>query len=122
MLDYAVDGIQIRKTSANGKPAYISEVLIRKLGGPYHAIPIQFHFSDGTTLDKIWDSDSNDALYKLTHVTPVDWVSIDPEHKLLMENKHINNFMKTTIDPQAAIRWNMSFIKIVETLFYWVSW
>jgi hypothetical protein len=30
--------------------------------------------------------------------------------------------MKTTVNPQTTIRWNMGFIKIIETLFGWVSW
>jgi hypothetical protein len=122
MLDYTVDNIHISKTNKNGQITFISEVLIRKRGGPFPNVPIHFHFSDGTTIDKVWNSDSNDVIYKLAHTAPVDWVRIDPEHKLLMENKHINNFMKTTIDPTATIRWNTSFVKIIETLFNWVSW
>jgi hypothetical protein len=122
MLDYAVDNIHIRKAIQNGQSVYISEVLIRKRGGPYHTIPIQFHFSDGTTINKIWNSESDDTLYKLTHDSPVDWVRVDPEYKLLMENKHINNFMNASIDRGATIRWNLGFVKIVETLFNWVSW
>jgi hypothetical protein len=122
MIDYTVDNIHIRKTIDHGQPSYVSEVLIRKRGGSFPNVPIHFHFSDGTTLDKVWNSESNDALYKLTHTSPVDWVRIDPEHKMLMENKHINNFMKTTIDPTTTIRWNTSFLKIIETLFNWVSW
>jgi hypothetical protein len=122
MLDYAVDNIHIRKAVQNGQSVYISEVLIRKRGGPFHTIPIQFHFSDGTTINKVWDSTSAETLYKLTHSTPVDWVRVDPEYKLLMENKHINNFMNASVDRGVTIRWNLGFVKIVETLFNWVSW
>jgi hypothetical protein len=122
MLDYTVDNIHINKANENGQITFISEVLIRKRGGPFPNVPIQFHFSDGTTVDKVWNSESSDILYKLAHTAPIDWVRIDPEHNLLMENKHINNFMKTTIDPAATIRWNTSFVKIIETLFNWVSW
>lgn len=122
MIDYTVDNIHIQKKIENGQPIYTSEVLIRKQGGSYPNVPIHFHFSDGTTLDKVWISNSDDTIYKLIHTSPVDWVRIDPEHKMLMENKHINNFMKTTIDQTTTIRLNSSFVKIIETLFNWVSW
>lgn len=122
MIDYTVDNIHIQKKLEHGQPIYTSEVLIRKRGGPFPNVPIHFHFSDGSTLDKVWTSDSNDTLYKLIHSSPVDWVRIDPEHKMVMENKHINNFLKTTIDPVTTIRLNTSFVKIIETLFNWVSW
>jgi hypothetical protein len=122
MIDYTVDNIHIHKMKVQGKPSYVSEVLIRKRGGSFPNVPIHFHFKDGASIDKVWNSETNDILYKLTYTSPVDWVRIDPEHKMLMENKHINNFMKTTIDSTATIRWNTSFVKILETLFNWVSW
>ncbi|QGQ99240.1 M1 family peptidase [Paenibacillus psychroresistens] len=122
MIDYTVDNIHIRKTTEKNQTSYTSEVLIRKQGGSFPNVPIHFHFSDGTSIDKVWNSESNDTLFKLIHTSPVDWVRIDPEHKMLMENKHINNFMKTNIDPTATIRWNTSFLKILETLFNSVSW
>ncbi|MDB5052865.1 MAG: peptidase family [Bacilli bacterium] len=122
MLDYAVDHIQIQTKSKLNKTVYESEILIQKRDGQHDAVPIQFHFSDGSKLEKTWDSQGTEVLYKLEHSAPVDWVLIDPNHTMLLENKHINNFMKTAIDPQTTIRWNTSFSKILETFFGMVSW
>ena len=134
MLDYTVDRIDVRKIPKNGESIYLSEVLIRQRGAQADSVPVQFHFTDGSTLTKVWnhkaskdDKESkgnkdNQLLFKLEHNTPVDWVRIDPQHSLLLENKHINNFMKTNISQQEHVRWNISIVKIMETLFGWVTW
>lgn len=122
MIDYAVESIHTRKTVNQGQTAYESEVLIRKRGAQHENVPIRFHFADGTKLDKTWNSDGTETLYKLSHTSPVDWVMIDPDRTLLLENKHINNFMRTEVDPKWNARWNISIDKILETLIGWVAW
>ncbi|RAV12504.1 M1 family peptidase [Paenibacillus contaminans] len=122
MIDYAVESIRMRKTEQQGQTVYESEVLIRKRGAQHDAVPIRFHFSDGTKLDKTWNSDGTETLYKLSHSAPVDWVMIDPDRNLILENKHMNNFMKAEVDPKWNARWNIGIDKILETLFGWVAW
>jgi len=122
-LDYAVDHIQVHKTTQQAQLFYKSEIKIVSLGVSNPSVPIQFHFSDGTTLNKVWsDTSGSEITYKIEYTSPVDWVRIDPQHTLLLESNLINNFLKTKVDPQTAIRWNMSFEKIIETLAAWVSW
>jgi len=47
---------------------------------------------------------------------------IDPDRNLILENKHMNNFMKAEVDPKWNARWNIGIDKILETLFGWVAW
>ncbi|WNQ11065.1 M1 family metallopeptidase [Paenibacillus aurantius] len=121
MADYSVDSIRT-KHAPDGGSGYVSEVLIRKRGGQVSPVPIHFHFLDGTVQVKDWDSQANEVLYKLQHTAPVDWVAIDPEHRLILENKHINNFMKTEVDEKWSIRWNVGLSKLIETLLGGVAW
>ena len=124
MSDYAVDGIKVRKLTdeADGKESYESSVLIRKLGGPWPEVPVRFHFSDGTVKDSVWDSESGDMLYKLVHSAPVSSVQVDPDHTLVLENKLINNFMKTEIDDEWGLRLSVGLQKIIETLISGLAW
>ncbi|GKS14308.1 hypothetical protein YDYSY3_53080 [Paenibacillus chitinolyticus] len=122
MTDYAVDSIRIRQTNESGQTLYESSVLVRKFGGTVPAVPIRFHFADGSTTEKVWDGQGEQIEYKLTHKSPVDWVSLDPKYTMKLENRHINNYMKTEVDSTWRIRWTLGVVKLLETLFDTVAW
>ncbi|MDD9270568.1 M1 family metallopeptidase [Paenibacillus sp. GCM10023248] len=122
MMDYTVESIRVKATGSKGTGPYESSVLISKRGGNSPEVPIQFHFADGTMLDKTWDGKESSIEFKLTHTTPVDWVRIDPNYTLILENKHINNFMQTEVDTKWKIRWNLGIIQFLQAIFGWVAW
>ncbi|WP_207953078.1 M1 family aminopeptidase [Paenibacillus agricola] len=122
MVDYAITGIQTKKTSVDEIPMYENNVRIQKYGGTYHQVPIRFHFADGSQIDQIWDGLDADVNFKLHHPARLDWAAIDPQYKVVLENKRMNNFMKTDVEPQLAIRWNLGVTKLLETLFDWIVW
>jgi hypothetical protein len=122
MVDYAVAGIRTNKVVEDGKPIYENTVLVRKQAGTYHDIPIRFHFADGTQIDKTWDGKDAEVHFKLNHPAQLSWVVIDPQYTIVLENKRINSFMKTSVDPKLTVRWNLGVVKFMETLFSWVAW
>jgi aminopeptidase N len=122
MTDFAVQGIWVKRLDENGVVLYENTVLIKALGGTYGSVPIRFHFADGTQIDKLWEGKDSEAQFKLVHGSPIDWVSIDPFHTIAIENKHINSFMRTTVDPKLALRWNLGSVKLIEALFSWIVW
>ncbi|MFH5186753.1 M1 family metallopeptidase [Paenibacillus sp. TAB 01] len=122
MVDYGVTSIQSKKVVSDGQSLFENTVRIQKHGGTYHTVPIRFHFADGSQIDKTWDGIDADVQFKLMHQSPIDWVAIDPQHTIVLENKRINSFMKTNIDPKLSVRWNLGVVKFMETLFEWVAW
>ncbi|CAG7652965.1 M1 family metallopeptidase [Paenibacillus allorhizosphaerae] len=121
MVDYAVTGIETRKLTEGGQTVYENKVQLRKLGGTYRDVPIRFRFADGSQIDKTWDGADSEVIMSFKYTAPLDWVAIDPQHTIVLENKRINGFMKTNVDPKLSARWNMSVVKILETLFGWVA-
>jgi hypothetical protein len=122
MVDYAITGIQTKKIVLDGQTLFENNVRIQKQGGTYHQIPIRFHFADGSQIDQIWDGIDADVQFKLKHPARLKWAAIDPQHTVILENKRINSFMKTDVDTQLAIRWNVGVVKLLETLSEWVAW
>lgn len=122
MIDYSIESIHVKATGSKGAGPYESTVLISKRGGNSPEVPIQFHFADGTVLDKTWDGKESSIEYKLTHTTPVDWVRIDPKYSLILENKHINNFMQAEVDTKWKLRLNLGIIQFLQAIFGWVAW
>ncbi|SDO00019.1 Peptidase family M1 [Paenibacillus sp. yr247] len=122
MVDYSVESIRVKSLGSMGAASYESAVLISKRGGNSPEVPIQFHFSDGTILDKSWDGKESSIEFKLTHTTPVDWVRIDPNYTLILENKHINNYIQTEVDPKWKIRLNLGIVQFLQAIFGWVTW
>ena len=126
MVDYAVESIQTKEIkrgdALGGGMMYESNVLIRNKGPAHHPVTILFHFADGKSAKKIWDSGEPTANFKFVHETPVDWVMIDPDYALILENKNINNFLKTTLPRKTKLRWHLGAVKIIEALIEGVAW
>lgn len=122
MVDYAVTGIQSRAITENGQTLYENSVHIQRLGGTYQNVPIRFHFADGQQMDKTWEGTDSEVIMKLKYTAPLEWVAIDPQHSIVLENKRINSFMKTEVDQRLSVRWNLGVTKLVETIFGWVAW
>ncbi|MNI00277.1 Aminopeptidase N [compost metagenome] len=122
MIDYSVDSVRSTQVKQGDGTVFESKVLISRRGGNSTAVPIQFHFTDGTSLDKSWDGLEASIEYKLSHTAPVDWVKIDPSHTLVLENKHINNYLKTTIDERWKVRFSIGLVQLLKSLSSWLAW
>jgi len=122
MTDYAVESITAKKVETEGATAYESKVILRKKGGDYPQVPVVFMFKDGTSVKRIWDGASATIQYTLTHKTPLEWVMIDPQDTMVLENKRINNYMKAQIDEAVKTRINFSAAKLVESILNALGW
>ncbi|ANE45922.1 EnpEP protein [Paenibacillus swuensis] len=122
MADYAVEDIRTERVRQNGNTVYEHRVYIRKHGADFSKIPIVFQFEDGTSMKKMWNGTEALTEYKITNASPLAWVAIDPQYTIVVENKHINNFMKADVATDSNIRWNLSITKIVEALIGSLAW
>ncbi|WP_230632913.1 M1 family metallopeptidase [Paenibacillus athensensis] len=122
MMDYTVDSITVKPVQQNGASAYESTVRITQRGGRATAVPVRFHFTDNATKDEMWNGAETSMNFKLLHTAPVDWVRIDPDYTLVLENKHINNYLRTEVDPRWKVRINLGLVQLLQTVFGWVAW
>lgn len=122
MADFAVENIDTRTSEDNGTIQYQATVHVRKLGANYPSTPIVFGFEDGTTTRKVWDGDGDRIQYTVTHKNPLSWVMVDPLYSIVVENKHINNFMRAHVNEPIRTRANLTVIKIIETVTNILGW
>ena len=122
MTDFAVDQIRVVNQGSSEKPMYESIVTIAKVNGDFPKVPVQFTFTDGHTIQKIWNGDSERIDFKLRYRAPLAYAMVDPEYTLALENKHINNYLKAGMDEKSLYRWNLSVTKVVEMLLGSLSW
>ncbi|MBG9795149.1 EnpEP protein [Paenibacillus dendritiformis] len=122
MADFAVEGIDTRVVDSEGTPRYEATVHIVKKGADYPSVPIVFHFADGNTTRKVWNGDGERMQYRISHTAPLDWVMIDPLYTIVVENKHINNYMKAHVEEPVRTRVNLSIIKMLEMISSAVGW
>ncbi|MBW7459854.1 M1 family peptidase, partial [Paenibacillus sepulcri] len=122
MSDYSVESIAVKPVKENGTVKYESTVLIRKNGGSYGPVPIVFQFADGTTLPKVWDAAQMHIQYTLVHSSPLLWAAIDPQNENVLDNKHINNFMKAELPEKVQTRWSIGVAKLLEGIFTSLAW
>jgi hypothetical protein len=122
MSDYSVESIHLQPVKENGTTKYESTVLIRKQGGSFGPVTILFQFADGTTMPKVWDGQQAHIQYKLVHTSPLVYAVIDPKNDNVLDNKHINNFMKAELPEQTRTRWSLGVTKLIEGIFAALAW
>lgn len=124
MIDYAVEDIQVHKVPHNDGFRYEHTVVIknRNASKPLMPVQIRFQFADGSFTDHAWDGKEELVRFNMNKDVPLQWVMIDPEHQLILENVHMNNFMRASIDDKWAVRWNLGIVKVIETLISRIAW
>ncbi|GAC41531.1 M1 family metallopeptidase [Paenibacillus popilliae] len=122
MADFAVEGIDTRVVDSEGTSRYEATVHIVKKGADYPSVPIVFHFADSNTTRKVWIGDGERMQYRISHTAPLDWVMIDPLYTIVVENKHINNYMKAHVEEPIRTRVNLSIVKLLEMISNAIGW
>lgn len=122
MVDYAVESVGSQAIVQNGAKAYESTARVIRHGASYSPIPVVFHFTDGTSVKKTISNATPVSDYRMVYAYPVEWVAIDPDYSVVLENKHINNFMKATVSEQAKVRTNLTAASVIETLLGCLAW
>lgn len=122
MADYSVESIRVNPIEQDGTKNYESVVLIKKNGGNNGPIPIVMQFTDGMTMPKTWDAEDSHIQFKIVHTAPLQAVTIDPRHSNVLDNKHINNYMRAELPDATRTRWSLGVSKIIEGLLGTLGW
>ncbi|MBD2860389.1 M1 family metallopeptidase [Paenibacillus oceani] len=122
MTDYSIEHVQMRPMKQDGKTVYETAVLIKKNGGHYMDVPVRFHFTDGSDVEKVWDGRDPQVLYTITSEAPLEWAAIDPQMTMILEHKRINNFMQVNVDDTWKARLTIGIAKWIEILLNGLAW
>ncbi|MFF2890242.1 M1 family metallopeptidase [Paenibacillus sp. NPDC057967] len=122
MADFSVDAIEVKPIEREEGQLYESTVLIRKNGGTTGPIPILFKFTDGSTIVKEWAGDESHIQYTEVTIAPLEWVSVDPDHTNVLDNKLINNFMLAELPGETRTRWNVGVSKFIQGVLGAFGW
>lgn len=122
MADFSVESITVQKKKNSTPPLYESVVTLTKKGGDLPQVPVLFTFADGHTLKKVWNGEGSRTQFRLEYSSPLSWAMVDPNYSIVLENKHVNNYLKADMDKKVLLRWNVSITKLIETLLGSLSW
>ncbi|WP_342563755.1 M1 family aminopeptidase [Paenibacillus sp. FSL R7-0345] len=123
--DFSVDRIttSTAKNSPDGGEArYEATVEVSNKGSSYANVPVKFTFTDGYTVQQFWNGEQKTTAFQLSYKAPLASVDIDPGHSILLEAKHLNNFMLAELAPKTLSRWTLSVTKLLETLLGTLVW
>ncbi|WP_150275766.1 M1 family metallopeptidase [Paenibacillus tepidiphilus] len=121
--DFAVDNI--RSSVNKGRPEgsrYEASVQISNKGSLYGNVPIKFTFSDGYTIRQNWTGNTPKTEFRLSYKAPLISVEMDPDHSVLLENRHLNNFRLAELEPKSLSRWTLSVTQLLETMLGTLVW
>jgi hypothetical protein len=122
MVDYAIRSIRSVPVRLDSGEAYENRIVVESRDGIHGSADILIHFQDGTNAKQTWDGRKGETEFKIVSRSPVAWALIDPERTIVLENRHINNFMKTEVDERQKIRLNVGITKLIEGLIQWFAW
>ncbi|MEK4354108.1 M1 family metallopeptidase [Paenibacillus sp. FSL R5-0475] len=120
--DFSVDTITIKKNGNSDAQSYESIVKITNKGSHYVDVPIKFTFADGSATERFWSGEGAETTFQLLSDKLLLSAEVDPEHTILLENKHLNNFRLAEIEPKTLSRWTLSVTKLVETVLGTLVW
>jgi len=120
--DYEVERIQVTKLDKKLGSLYESTVRIRRNAGPYGPLPVVLALADGSSIPKVWHGRDPFVEYRVTAPSPVIWAAVDPQRTNVLDNKGINNFMRTDLNPGEGIRWSLGIAKTLEAVFGALGW
>jgi hypothetical protein len=120
--DYAVEQIRIKPLTQNGARVFENTVILRKTNAANEPVPLVVRFADGTEERKIWQGEKETAALQIVHTSPAVWAMVDPEYSVILENRHINNFLKAADDPDWNVRLSASFANLIHTITGFIAW
>ncbi|MBW4085180.1 M1 family metallopeptidase [Paenibacillus sp. S150] len=123
--DFAVDDIvnTVNKTEAETEGLrYESSVAVSNKGSRYEDVSIKFTFSDGYTVQRYWNGEEKQTIFQLSYKAPLISAEIDPEHSILLESRHLNNFRLAELEPVTLSRWTLSLTNLIENLLGTLVW
>jgi hypothetical protein len=122
VVDYAVDSIE--NTPADGGTDFHSTVVLRRLKDGVFPQSILVRFDDGTSETSTWDGALETHELRFTGRSPVEEVTIDPDHLVWLDVDRLNNSRRTTPDTRYARRvqfratvWLQQWLYILAGLF-----
>lgn len=122
--DFSIDQIKVSapKKAAGKALGYESAVTVSNKGTDYGKVPIKFTFTDGYTVQQIWNGESKETTFQLSYKAPLMSAEINPEHSVLLESRHLNNFRLAELEPKTLSRWTLSVTNLIETLLGTLVW
>ncbi|AJY74988.1 M1 family metallopeptidase [Paenibacillus beijingensis] len=122
MADYSVASVRVLPPGPGDSGKYGAEVLIRRSGGANGPVTVEFRFADGSSAEKEWDGAASEMQYKLSSSSPLVWAAVDPVNRNVLDNKHINNFMRSEADGKTRTRFNLGIVKLLESIMGAFAW
>lgn len=95
---------------------------ISNKGSHYDDVPVKFTFADSSSVQRVWNGEGAETTFQLLSDKPLLSAEIDPEHSILLESKHLNNFRLAEIEPKTLSRWTLSVTKLLETVLGTLVW
>lgn len=123
--DFSLDNISVIRNENQKKSdpnLYESQVKVGNKGAYYPNVTLKFTFTDGHTMKRVWDGQGPETTFQLFYNAPLLSAEIDPQHSILLENKHLNNFRMAELKPDTVSRWTLSATKLIETVLGTLSW
>ncbi|MFC1732265.1 M1 family metallopeptidase [candidate division KSB1 bacterium] len=138
VIDYTVSEIENRKITSEDDQTggnfdidavdqgifetIASSVVLRRLGDVILPVEVKVVFEDGEVLNEIWDGRDRWMIYSFSRTAGIEYVEVDPEHKILLDVNYTNNSLKSDSSSAGAVRWTNKILFWMQSLLHIFSY
>lgn len=115
------DSFQKHLSGSDSVSVYKSVVELERAGEVILPVEVLIHFSNGDTVNELWDGKSRFKDFSYTGNRKIQWVKIDPEYKIKMDVNYINNSLTDEPDRVPVRRLTNKLISFMQFFITFLS-
>jgi hypothetical protein len=111
--------VDARSRQSTGKAApemYATTIVVRRRGDVVLPVEIAFKFAGKPPERQTWDGRDRWKKFTFTRPQRLEWVSIDPDRKVILDADWLNNSFRLDRDNRAATKWTGAWMFFVQNL------
>lgn len=85
-------------------------------------MPLALRFENGERLTKVLNGEHARIRLIVLHASPIRSAVIDPQYRMFLENRRINNTLRADVGKPEQIRWNLAAVSLLEMLVRGLAW
>ncbi len=95
---------------------YETKIVIRRRGEVVFPVDLEIKFDGERPERSSWDGRDRTITYRFTRRSQLEWVRVDPDHKVLLDVDWLNNAQRLKRDRHASTLWGTTYMFWIQNL------
>ncbi len=111
-----IDPKPLSRSEAATSASYDTTVVLRRLGTVVFPVEVALKFAGKPVERRTWDGRARWTKFEFTRPEKLEWVSIDPDRKVILDVDWLNNDRRLEPDRRVSRKWTATWIFMLQNL------